>query len=468
MSNHPKAKAAFRWIILSVAFGVLSVGGLLLGLHTPSRAAESLVTVDSYQRIADHTGGFSVTLANDIFGSSVAEVGDLNSDGVIDLAVGASADDTGGNNRGAVYILFLRADGMVSTTQRIADNTGGFVTLWNNANFGSSVAEIGDLNGDGVSDLAIGAPGDNYGGLGGGAVYVLFMKANGEVSSSTKIAHNTGGFGALADNDMFGQSITEISDLNRDGVPDLAVGAIGDDTGGALSERGAVYILFLRADGTVITAQKIADNTGGFGSLSSHDRFGRSVTEISDLNGDGVPDLAVGATGDDTGGADRGAVYILFMKASGTVSATQKIADNTGGFGQLTNLDDFGRSVTGISDLNADSVPDLAVGAIGDDTGGTSRGAVHILFMRTDGTVSATQKIADNTSGFGSLSNYDNFGWSVTEAGDIDGDDKSDLVVGAARDTDDKGAIYVLFLGGPLHTVYLPIVSKDSSEAAIY
>jgi hypothetical protein len=330
MSNHPKAKAAFRWIILSVAFGVLSVGGLLLGLHTPSLAAESLVTVDSYQRIADHTGGFSVTLANDMFGFSVAEVGDLNSDGVIDLAVGASTDDTGGDNRGAVYILFLRADGTVSTTQ------------------------------------------------------------------------------------------------------------------------------------------KIADNTGGFGSLSSHDRFGRSVTEISDLNGDGVPDLAVGATGDDTGGADRGAVYILFMKASGTVSATQKIADNTGGFGQLTNLDDFGRSVTGISDLNEDSVPDLAVGAIGDDTGGTSRGAVHILFMRTDGTVSATQKIADNTSGFGSLSNYDNFGWSVTEAEDIDGGDKSDLVVGAARDTDDKGAIYVLFLGGPLHTVYLPIVSKDSSEAAIY
>lgn len=450
MSKQITIKTKYLWAGFPIILGLFFVGVLCLGLHALAYAAGPLGTTASYQRIAENTGGLTVTLTNgDKFGASVTRVGDLNGDGVSDLAVGAWGDDTGQkNSAGAVYILFMKTDGTVSSSTKIANNIGGLGPLEHNANFGISVARIGDLNHDGIPDLAAGASGDDSA---RGAVYILLMKANGTVSSSIKIAHNTGGFGSLLEADLFGRSVTKIDDLNSDGVVDLAVGAIGDDTGGLLSMKGAVYILFMKADGTVSSSTKIAHNTGGFGTLTDFDYFGTSVTQIDDLNNDGVLDLAVGASTDNTGGADRGAVYILFMKADGTVSATQKIADNTGGFGSLSNQDNFGYAVTEMGDLNGDGVSDIAVGAIGDNTGGKWRGAVYILFMNADGTVSATQKIADNTGGFGTLSDYDHFGWSVTEMSDLNGDGMLDLVVGAARDTDDKGAIYVLFLNGPLN-----------------
>jgi hypothetical protein len=110
-------------------------------------------------------------------------------------------------------------------------------------------------------------------------------------------------------------------------------------------------------------------------------------------------DLAVGAWGDDTGGTNRGAVHVLFMNTDGTVSSSVKIASGTNGGPTLTNGDKFGTSVASIGDLDGDGVLDLAVGAYQDDTGGTDRGAIYILFMNTDGTVSSSVKIASGTNG---------------------------------------------------------------------
>ena len=162
-------------------------------------------------------------------------------------------------------------------------------------------------------------------------------------------------------------------------MTDLAVGALRDDTNG--SDRGAVHILFMNTDGSVKSSTKIADNTNGGPTLADGDRFGKSVTSLGDLDGDDVIDLAVGAYGDDTNGTSRGAVHILFMNTDGTVKSSTKIADNTNGGPTLANFDSFGWSVTSLGDLNGDGVTDLAVGARGDDTNGSNRGAVHILFL---------------------------------------------------------------------------------------
>ena len=406
-------------------------------------------TIKSFQKIADNTGGFNVTLTNGHgFGISVAGLGDLDNDGVEDIAVGAHGDDTGGADRGAVYVLLMNSNGTVKSSQKIADNTGGFnVTLANSDQFGISVAGLGDLDNDGVEDLAVGADSDDTGGADRGAVYVLLMNSNGTVKSSQKIADNTGGFNVtLTNSDNFGRPVAGLVDLDNDGVEDLAVGAGRDDTGG--TDRGAMYVLLMNSNGTVKSSQKIADNTGGFNvTLVNSDIFGQSVASLGDLDNDGIEDLAVGAWGDDTGGVDRGAVYVLLMNSNGTVKSSQKIADNTGGFNvTLTNSDKFGISVAGVGDLDGDGIEDLAVGANLDDDGGTDRGAVYVLFMNTDGTVDHPQKISDTT---GEFSDSDNFGGEVAAIGDLDNDGVEDLAVTARLDDTggtDRGAVYVLLM----------------------
>ena len=406
--------------------------------------------VESSVKIADNTNG-GPTLANDVsFGSGVSSIGDFNGDGVEDLVVGVDRDDTGGNNVGSVYILFMNGTGNgtggVSSFVHIGDNINGGPTLTAEDTFGFDVSSIGDLNGDGVEDIVVGAPGDDTGSSNRGAVYILFMNTDGTVSSSVKIASDTNGGPTLVSSDKFGRSVTGIGDLNGDGVEDIAVGAIEDDTGG--SDRGALHILFMNTTGGVSSFVKIGSDTG-VPTLTLNDRFGKSVSSIGDLNGDGVEDLVVAADRDDTGGTDRGAVYILFMNTTGNTSSTVKIASDTNGGPTLLDGDSFGESVSGIGDLNGDGVRDIAVGAGRDDTGGTSRGALYILFMNIDGTVSSSVKIADNTNGGPNLSNSDIFGVSVAPIGDFNGDGVGDLAVGANGDEtggQDRGSVHILFM----------------------
>jgi hypothetical protein len=356
-------------------------------------------TVRASQRIAGGVGGGPPLTAGDYFGHAVTAIGDLDGDGILDLAVGADKDDTSGYNRGAVYVLFLNANGTVKRSQKITHNFAGGPTLANNDRFGSAIASLGDLDGDGITDLAVGAAGDDTGGDYRGAVHVLFLNTNGTVKSSQKIASGVGGGPTLANGDVFGISAAAMDSPNRPGV--LAVGALFDDTGG--TGRGAVHVLFLNPDGTVSTSQKIASGIGGAPPLADGDYFGRSLAALSDLDGDGVFDLAVGAYRDDTGGSGRGAVHLLFMNDNGTVKQSTKIANGTGGGPTLTNDSRFGSAIAALGDLDGDGVIDLAAGAETDNTGGAARGAVFTLFLRPGNsspvfTSPATASVPENST----------------------------------------------------------------------
>ena len=413
----------------------------------------SITVMEPFQKISDTQGNFTGILDDaDWFGISIANIGDLNGDGVTDIAVGARLDDDGGTDRGAVWILFLNADGSAKAHQKLSDTEGNFTgVLDDDDGFGNSVASIGDLDGDGVADIAVGAPFDDDGGAEKGAVWILFLNADGTVKSYKKISDTEGGFtGILDGSDNFGRSVASIGDLDGDGVQDIAVGAGRDDDGG--TDRGAVWILFLNINGSVKGHQKISDTEGGFtGILDNSDFLGFSVASIGDLDGDGVQDIAVGAIFDDDGGDHRGAVWILFLNTDGTVKSHQKISDTDGAFtGVLDNGDYFGRSIASIGDLDKDGVQDIAVGAYYDDDGGSNRGAVWILFLNTDGTVKSHQKISDTQGNFtGTLDDSGLFGVSIANIGDLNGDGVTDIVTGAYFDDDggtDRGAVWVLFL----------------------
>ncbi len=440
-----------RWV--SAAACAALTAALVLTAAGPAAAQNGWVL--SHQKISDTKGKFQGVLDDsDFFGSTATSMGDLDGDGVADLAVGASLDDDGGFNRGAVWILFLNRNGTVKAHQKISETEGRFNGILSNGDeFGIGLASIGDLDGDGVVDLAVGARFDDDGGSNRGAVWILFLNRNGTVKAHQKISDAQGGFqGILDDEDVFGGGVHPLGDLDGDRVIDIGVGAWQDDDGGW--NRGAVWILFLNQDGTVKAHQKISDTQGGFhGDLDDVDEFGIRLTNLGDLDGDDVVDLAVAARNDDDGGENRGAVWILFLNTDGTVKAHQKISSEEGGFtGEIDDGDKFGWSVESLGDLDGDGVVDLVTGAVFDDDGGTDRGAVWILFLKEDGTVKAHQKISETQGGFrGDLDFFDEFGIGVASLGDLNGDGVTELAVTAQLDDDggkDRGAVWILFLDG--------------------
>jgi len=452
-------------IVMNVKKLKIAVFVLLMLLFPAINNAQNF-SLEDYLKLSSDTVNFSDTLNNeDYFGSSIANLGDLNGDGIDDIAVGAINDDEGGTNRGAVYILFLDTNNSVKSYQKIAHNMGNFGTLDNGDAFGSSIANIGDLNGDGIIDIAVGAGLDDDGATDKGAVYVLFLDTNGTLKNYQKISDTAGGFtGSMLSNSLFGSAVSGLGDMDGDGINDIAVGAMRDHNGeGVLNaiRKGAVWILFLDTNGTVQSHTKIASSSGGFtGTLTINNRFGAALATIGDLNEDGVVDIAVGANRDADGGLSRGAIWILFMKSDGTVLSHQKISDTAGGFtGTIDSLDLFGSSITSLGDFDGDGNPDLLVGAPLDDDGGADRGALWLLYLKLDGTVKENEKICDTLTAFsGVISNGDRFGESVATINNLQQNGEINIAVGAPFDDDggvDRGAVYIIKLKSPFFVNYV-------------
>jgi len=268
-------------------------------------------TLFSHQKISDIEGNFEGILdVWDVFGSDVANIGDLNGDGNTDIAVGARRDGDGGEERGAVWILFLNADFTVSSFQKISDTHGGFeADLEFKDYFWGAVSAIGDLNQDGIVDLAIGAYRDNDGGDNKGSVYILFMNANGTVNHFQKISTTSGGGPDDLELDaLFGVSVDLAADIDADGKINLLVGC--GNYGGEL-RVGYFYILNLNSDGTVEQYMKYSEGIQGFDGVQiPGDYFGHSV---SMLNGDPeTMSILVGAFGDgEDVGIRTGSAWII-------------------------------------------------------------------------------------------------------------------------------------------------------------
>jgi len=257
---------------------------------------------------------------------------------------------------------------------------------------------IGDLNKDGIPDIAVGATeaGENN----TGQIWIIHLDIEGKVipGRERRIGYQLGGFaGFLRYYDQFGSSITPLGDLDGDGITELAVGAWLDDGNGFVFDSGAMWILFLFADGTVKDERKITTNLGGFKvSLKANDQFGYAVSNIGDLDYDGINDIAIGAPVDDDGGTDRGAIYIIYLggeitrfrRTNDIILKENKFSSTQGNFrGRIDVNDEFGHSIASLGDLDGDGIEDIAVGAPRDDNGSPSLtgevGAIWILLMQS-------------------------------------------------------------------------------------
>jgi len=467
-----------------VTFTTLTCSLLTLGV-VASSAWSQPGTLLSYGKInSDALDAVGAPLDDvDEFGDAVASLGDLDGPGpsVVALAVGAVGDDDGGSHHGAVYVLFLDAAGQVLSYQKISSTEGGFTGLLDiNDEFGGAVAGLGDLDGPGPSAaaLAVGAVGDDDGGSNAGAVYVLLLGSGGTVLSHQKISMTSGGFtDSLETLDEFGGAVAGLGDLDGAGpsTKALAVGAMGDDDGGV--QRGATYILFLGSTGSVLSQTKISNTRGDFSApLEDNDNLGEDLASLGDFDGTGPSVVALAATaiGDDDGGHDCGAVYVLFLNSTGSVFSYRKISVTQGGFtGPVVDDDNFGTSVTALGNLdgNGPSVAAIAVGAGGDDGDGVDRGAVYVLFLDSTAGVLSYQEISSTAGGIAEeIEDEDEFGSALVALGDLDGvgPGAQTLVSASSMDDDggfDRGAVYLLSLaGGSLVGIENSPVSASSNR----
>lgn len=407
---------------------------LLLTVGLGSTAAAQ---VTSSWKISDTQGGFGGTLVDrENFGSAVAALGDVDGDSIGDIAVSSPAGTSGSPFpfKGTVWILFLNANGTVKAEQAINEIEGGFGVNVDFVRFGHSLTALDDMDGDGVSELVVGAPNDDEGGgFDRGAVWILFLDTDGTVKSSQKINQVSGLFGgSLSNNDRFGTAVCSPGDLDGDLLPDLVVGAAGGEK---------LWTLFLRADGQV-------DSWRGFrrfrSSSASFAKIGDSVAAIGDLDGDGVIDLAAGEPSYRSG---TGGLWILFLNANGTVR-DDRFLDwlNIVGFGGS----EVGASIAPLGDYYGDGTPDILVGAPEDDQEVQGAGALWILSLLGDGSVETIEKISEGRGGFsGPLDRFDRFGASAVCTMDFNGDAVPEVFVGAPGDGDGgfrRGAVWGLDL----------------------
>lgn len=422
-----------------------------------SLAAHDVPLVTAYHIIDSGEPALAGRLdAADRFGRDFNPLGDLDLDGVPDFLVGARSDDDGATDAGAVYLLFMNPDGSVKNTAKISATSGGLVeagvALTAGQFFGYSVSCVGDLDGDGVQDIAVGARRSGAT-RDGGVIFILFLNRDGSVKAAQRINRNEGHLGfTLANLDFFGESSVFLGVLN--GVPTLAVSDANNDDGGP--NRGAIYLLRLAPDGTCLPEQtvKISSTSGGFGEgLADEDHFGgRDITALGDVDGDGNPDIAVASFRAD---GERGALWILFLNADLTVKAKQKIGHGIGGLRSTLNPGDhFGHALTAPGDLDGDGVPDLITGANQRDAGGDNVGELFVLYLKTDGTVKSEARLgATNGRLPFTLPANGRFTRTLAMLGDLAGNGTRCLAVGGGAG--ETGSIYLLHLQPPASPILL-------------
>ncbi|MAG34316.1 MAG: hypothetical protein CL908_25840, partial [Deltaproteobacteria bacterium] len=371
------------------------------------------------------------------FGSSVASASDVDGDGFADVIVGAALFDAGEMDEGAAFVFLGGASGIADgdPEQAIASIRGGQTDAF----LGSSVSSAGDIDGDGFDDVVVGAPFFDAGEPDEGAAFLFLGSPTGIASSDPDSAHaRIEGDQAYA---YLGSSVAGAGDIDRDGFDDIVIGVPRYDSGHM--DEGSVLIFHGSATGIADGNPTSADTR--IESNDSGSMLGTSVAGAGDVNGDGFTDILISAPNFDGAPVGAGTVFIYHGRISRIPNGNLGSASTTL-LGSSPNTD-FGSSVAGAGDVNADEFSDIVVGAPGFTNGEFNEGAAFVFYgsnigIRDSDLGDADAQIESDQIGAA-------LGRPVASAGDVNGDGYADIVVGSATfdaGEDNEGAAFV-YLG---------------------
>jgi hypothetical protein len=332
------------------------------------------------------------------FGNSVASAGDVNGDGFSDVVAGAFLFDNGEGNEGRAFLYLGSASGLRPQPAWTAE--GNQVDAW----FGYNVAGAGDVNGDGYSDVIVGAPlFDNPQSREGGAF--LYLGSTSGLGTTPAWTAESNQFGA-----QFGV-VSRAGDVNGDGYSDVVVGAASFSNGQPSEGRAFVYLGSASGLGTTAAWAEESNQASAL--------FGGSVASAGDVNGDGYSDVLVTALQFDNGEADEGRVF-LYLGGAGGLSTTPGWTAESNQAGSNFAV------ASSAGDVNGDGYSDVVVGASRFDNDQSDEGRAFLYLGSASGLSSTPDWTAEGNQASA------NFGNSVASAGDTNRDGYSDVLVGAS------------------------------------